>query len=246
MTHEEIRELLGPYALDATDPMEREVVATHLAGCVHCRSEVDQLSQACTALVLASAPPRHIWAAISRETRRATGRGQPGQKRLNRAAPHRSAWIGRALAAAAVVAIAVLGVDIQRLHHRLDQSTAGQGSSVASAAQAARHESGARRIELISAHPAAPRPVAEVIATASGPAYFVNRSLRALPASKTYQLWALRRDRPISVGLLGADPSTVGIALSGPDATGTLVVTVEPASGSVTPTGGALAESGRH
>src|SRR5205814_1949498 len=40
VTHQEIEELLGAYALDAVDTDERDLVDAHLAGCPRCASEV--------------------------------------------------------------------------------------------------------------------------------------------------------------------------------------------------------------
>ena len=40
MMHEQIEELLGAYALDATEPGERREIEAHLAGCPRCRAEV--------------------------------------------------------------------------------------------------------------------------------------------------------------------------------------------------------------
>ena len=40
MTHEEIGELLGAYALHATEPDEVAIIEAHLAECPKCRAEV--------------------------------------------------------------------------------------------------------------------------------------------------------------------------------------------------------------
>jgi anti-sigma factor RsiW len=42
VTHDEIAELLGAYALDAVDPDEAAVVAAHVAVCPRCAAEVDE------------------------------------------------------------------------------------------------------------------------------------------------------------------------------------------------------------
>ncbi|MBA3416333.1 MAG: zf-HC2 domain-containing protein, partial [Chloroflexia bacterium] len=52
LAHDELRELLGVYALDALLPDERAVVRVHLTGCADCRNEVAALRTAVAALPL--------------------------------------------------------------------------------------------------------------------------------------------------------------------------------------------------
>ena len=52
LAHDELRELLGLYALDALPPEERAVVHAHLTGCADCRAEVAALGTAVAALPL--------------------------------------------------------------------------------------------------------------------------------------------------------------------------------------------------
>lgn len=48
MNHQEISELLGPFALDAVEPEEAEVVAAHMRDCPRCQAEHGQhLEVAC-------------------------------------------------------------------------------------------------------------------------------------------------------------------------------------------------------
>src|SRR5712692_5602253 len=54
MTHDEIQELLGAYALDALSPEEREEVGAHLATCTTCAEEVGQLLSVHDQLALAA------------------------------------------------------------------------------------------------------------------------------------------------------------------------------------------------
>jgi len=42
LTHHEIEELLGAYALDAVEPQETLEIEEHLRGCPRCRTEVGQ------------------------------------------------------------------------------------------------------------------------------------------------------------------------------------------------------------
>lgn len=51
-THDTIRDLLGAYALGATDPVERSLVEAHLAGCYACVAELAELRAVTEALPL--------------------------------------------------------------------------------------------------------------------------------------------------------------------------------------------------
>ena len=58
--------------------------------------------------------------------------------------------------------------------------------------------------------------------------------LPPLEADQTYQLWSMDNGTPISLGLLGADPTVAVVGASGhPDQ---LAITAEPAGGSPGPT----------
>jgi len=75
---------------------------------------------------------------------------------------------------------------------------------------------------------------------AGGHGYLVGARMAVLPASKTYQLWAVVDGRPVSVGVLGNRVTTAAFTMGtlSPEA---LAVTVEPARGSVTPTAAPVA-----
>lgn len=52
MTHDDARELLGAYALDALSPDERDAVEAHLRHCARCRAEVADLASVTDQLAL--------------------------------------------------------------------------------------------------------------------------------------------------------------------------------------------------
>jgi len=138
--------------------------------------------------------------------------------------------------AAAVVAIALLGVEVGHLDHRLNRMTAASsGQSLTAAARGALLDPSARRVTPSGTGPGATR-AAEVVVLPSGAALLFNEGLPALPKSETYQLWVMMDGRPISVGLLGTLPATVAFSLDAAAATSAFAVTVEPAGGSVAPT----------
>ena len=122
------------------------------------------------------------------------------------------------IAAAAVVVVAVLGVEITRQSRQVDQLTAAlDRSAVESAAAIAARTPGARTTEMRASIGGRS---ASVILLPDGTGYVTRSNLERLPAGRTYQLWALVGDpedpTAISAGVLGASPGTVPFRYSGP------------------------------
>jgi anti-sigma-K factor RskA len=66
MTHRQIQELLGAYALDAVDGDEAEVVELHLRECPRCRAEVEEHRETAATLAHLGAPaPAGLWDRIA-------------------------------------------------------------------------------------------------------------------------------------------------------------------------------------
>ena len=66
MSHGEIKELLGAYALDAVDDDEREAVDRHLEGCVPCQTEVAEHREVASLMAVGWVPaPEGIWDRIA-------------------------------------------------------------------------------------------------------------------------------------------------------------------------------------
>ena len=69
---------------------------------------------------------------------------------------------------------------------------------------------------------------------ADGRAILDPDGLPPLTSDQTYQLWAVGGRAPVSLALLGSDPSITAVQVGGrPDA---LAVTIEPSTGSTAPT----------
>jgi len=136
-THEEIQELLGAYALDAVDGEEFEAVEVHLRTCPQCRAEVADHREVASLIGHGGAPaPEGVWDKIvdaiepapppmrlELTTPPAPAREEPSVVvPLARDRGAASGWNRRllALAAAAIVLIAGLGVVIARLNTRLE------------------------------------------------------------------------------------------------------------------------------
>ena len=77
--------------------------------------------------------------------------------------------------------------------------------------------------------------------TPSGQGYLVKSNLPTLSSAQTYQLWGVINGKAISLGLLGRTPNRAAFTLAGSPTPSKLGITVEPAGGSVVPTGSMLA-----
>jgi hypothetical protein len=204
----ELDALLGAYALDALDDDERARVEAYLAANPSARHELDELRESAASLALApvddvSAPPG-LWDRISSEI--ATDQ-RDAVISLDSRRRRGMAWGVLAVAAAIVVAVLVTTVVVR------NNSSSNTGNVAAAFDQAARQE-GAHQVSLKQPNGA---EVARVVLLPDGTGYLKNDSMHALPADKTYQLWALNGDatKPvaISAGVLGSNPGAVAFHL---------------------------------
>ena len=74
----------------------------------------------------------------------------------------------------------------------------------------------------------------------SGQGYLVSSKLPSLGRDRTYQLWAIEGNQPISLGLLGGSPRQAAFTMAG-STPSHLSITAEPRGGSVFPTGPIIA-----
>lgn len=103
LTHKQIQELLGAYALDAVDPDEAAAVAAHLPGCPRCQDELAGHQEAAALLAHVGSPaPEGVWDKIAARL------GEREGAEPDAAAPGRAASIGEGEAAAAAARIAGL------------------------------------------------------------------------------------------------------------------------------------------
>lgn len=263
VSHDDIAELLGAYALDAVDPQERRLVAEHLVGCSRCAAEVDAHRR--TAALLAhqgSDAPADVWDRISAELGARPGpvaaptlppglRAAPGTEGPLSPGPAggawppsepapvpggatRRRWARRLVPAVAAVAAAAIAVLAFEVV-RLDGSGATQGTpAVATLAAAAAADPHAQHVEL-AATSSPRRTEGELVILPDGTAYLLGGRLPSLPADRTYQLWGVAGGRTVSLGLLGRHP-TVAVFHVSTAATTTFAVTAEPAGGVVVAT----------
>ena len=190
LSHEEIQDLLGAYALDAVDDDERDLVEEHLTTCVRCRAEVADHRETAAMLAFAGQDaPSGLWDRISSSLeeppppmpiRIGTARGARERSRA------RSWWSGGLVAAAAVI-ISVLALSVS-LRDDGGEPRIPDGPRILLASVDGRHS-------------------ADVV-LADGRGYVVNDNLPPLPDDRVYQLWGKRGDDLISLGLLGTDPDS--------------------------------------
>jgi len=229
-SHQDIQELLGAFALDAVDADERDVIEVHLAACPRCRAEVAGHRE--TAALLAhrgDTAPEGVWDRIAEAldeappaldlARIAPGGDELAERRsagvLPRSVPLRVAAATMAVAAALTLFVGVaLGRRDRGDLNRLDSAVeAMQQAGVANAATVALADPHAEQVKLASTDGKA---TAQIVRLPDGTGYLMPTGLPALPGGRVYQLWAVRSDAKISLGVLGANPQVSAFRMAGP------------------------------
>ena len=229
LSHEELQELLGAYALDAVVGEEAEAIELHLRDCPRCRASVTEFRETASLLALGHAPaPVRAWDAIVAQTEdneprelRLPAVAMLGQRRWRRF------QIGVASVAAAL--LAALGLQALQQGREIRQMRATLANkTILAAALAAQGQPGARRTELKTPNGTL---LARAVVEPDGTGFLWGDGLPRLSTSRSYQLWAVVGTEKISLGVLGGQPGVVPFRLAG-DATA-LAVTEEVAGGVV-------------
>ncbi len=208
--HDDIRSLLGAYALHAVSPLEARRVDRHLAECEHCAREVDLLGGAAAEL-----------AHLPGEVDVPQGFADEVVSLIPDRQPRRSPVLGlvAAVAAAALVAVGALGAIVTRERERNDQLV-----EVVAAAE--------RHVRLEATDGFEGRGVVYVT---DERAALVLEDVPEPGPSRSYQLWAIAGERPESMTVIDSGGRVVQILpWDGRDAA--FAITVEPAGGSPQPT----------
>ncbi len=251
MSHDEIAERLGAYALDAVDPDEAVVIEAHIAECPRCTAELAQHHEVAALLANAGSDASvELWDQIAA---RLDPPGDPPPtatvldaaladalpRRLSRR--HRRArWTAAgAIGAIAAAVIALLALQVGHLNNRIDQF---DQQPVSAAVQAALDTPGARTVALTSTSPTR-TTLADIVVMPSGSGYVFHTRLHPLTSDETYQLWGIEKSRTISLGLLGNRPAEVAFTEGHGTPIVTYAVTAEVAGGAVAPTHAPVAES---
>jgi len=236
----DIHALVGAYALDAVDDLERAAFERHLRECEACRLEADELRAASARLADGAwsvPPPRlrdNVLAAIA--TTRQLPPSGPVRTPAPATRPGASRRLRLAVAAAVVVAAgaagtAVYAVQDQRVRHERTLAEAARASEARVRAVLAAPDLVLREQRLnsggrVTVASSRLHDAGVIMLTATG----------APPSGRVYQLWTIRAGTPASAGALGeGQAASVQIVDGLPDSSA-VGVTVEPAPGSSAPT----------
>ncbi len=224
-TPEELRALLGAYAIGAVDDVEREQVERFVREDHEARADLHALQLGAAWLDHASRrAPSHVWDRIADELDDAV-REEPSSGDLARARGRRAgAWSPRrllAVAAALVLVVVVAGGAAVLLGGGSDST-----SGLVAASRAAARDPRSTRLALTNPDG---RTQAEVVVTPSGTAYLVDSRFAPARPGRTYQLWTVTPAGTKSAGVLGPRPSVHRFTVG--DDVSALAVTVERAPG---------------
>ncbi len=230
LSHGEIQELLGAYALDAVDEAERALIDAHLETCESCRVEVADHRR------LAETMRRHASRVSPLASIEANGSARNGgavaaQRRVGR-------W---AVAVGTAIVVLVLGGVFVGGEIRFNDADA----------RMKRIEL-LERVQLAAADPAAivttlRTPRGEAVLTvvsrpAGGDSYAMNGVLPILATGQTYQLWRVAAGGETPAVALGRTPQTVAFSL--PSGVTGFILTVERVPAPSRPTLPAVAGAG--
>ena len=241
--------LAGAYAMDAISEQDRDRFERHLAECEECTEEITSLHEATARLGTATAatPPAglkdRVMAAAAMTRQQPPATAEPDAPARAGAAARAGTWLrslawpGRlavtaaAAAAVAVLAIAVVfGVSNGSIRQQLSQAQASsQQIAAVLTAKDARMMTG----------PVAGGGTATIVMSGSRQALvFTAAGLRALPASRGYELWLIGPAGTRPAGMLppgshGMPGPVIASGLRGGDR---LALTAEPAGGTSAPT----------
>ncbi|MEP7040245.1 MAG: anti-sigma factor [Chloroflexota bacterium] len=230
MTHSQVEELAGAFALGAVDPDEDSAVRDHLADCGEAHPEVEAAIGAGIVMAenLEPAAPSaglrdRLMATIERTPQRVAPAAAPGPATRDVARRGWLEWLSpqlaRPLAVAAVVAVVSVGawnISLQSQLGQRDTALRAVANAIAGGAAAFRVEGDAGR--------------GYVVDTPGAGAALVVTNLAALPADQLYELWLIdAAGTPVAVGTFTSTDGEVAVVPVERDLTGYAVfaVTVE-------------------
>jgi anti-sigma-K factor RskA len=238
----EVHTLAGAYAMDAISPADRARFERHLAGCPECAREIAGLREATARLATATAVPpppglKERVLAAAAATRQRPPAAEPGTtvrtwpgRRLTRGMRARLAPAAAAVTAAAAVAAAVVfGVS--------DGSTQDRLSQVQASSQQVAAVLTARDATMMTGAVTGGGTVTIVMSHARHSLVFTAADLRALPASRGYELWLIgpAGERPVTMLPPARHGMTGPVIASGLRPGDHLALTAEAAGGSSRP-----------
>jgi anti-sigma-K factor RskA len=238
--HNELRELLGVYALGLTDAAESAAVSAHLTTCAECRAELRDLQATVDALPLAAEamdpPPAlrsRIEAAILADAIQAPALSLPPVPPIT-PSPQvivrpPSFWASARPWAAIAAALLVVTVGLLLWNVRLQQQLTAPPT--------------AQTIALAPTD-AAPGASGEARYDPEAQLFLLDvRGLPALPAGEVYQVWLIGAEGPVPVGVFD-EPSDEHAIVADRGQFQAVAITNEPGPlGSPAPTGNILIQA---
>lgn len=225
--HEEYKDLVAAYVLGAIPPDELAEAAHHIASCTTCLEEAKAHSDVIDELAL-TIDPAPLPTGFADGVLALAQRREPAPSETPETVgaqvlpfrPFRRPALSGILAAAAAVIIGVLGAgfldarsDLQRSRQVISALTAERGLALTGTGGTEGH----------------------MVPTENG-ALFAAVGLPEPPAGRTYQLWALQNERPLSLGTFGVEDGEAVVRIEDPvEGVDGMAVTVEPEGGSEQP-----------
>jgi len=225
--HEEYKDLVAAYVLGAIPPEELAEAAHHIASCTTCLEEAKSHSDVIDELALTIDPAPlpagfadGVLALAQRREPAPSETPEPAGAQVRPFRPFRRPALSGILAAAAAVIIGVLGAgfldarsDLQRSRQVISALTAERGLALTGTGGSEGH----------------------MVPTENG-ALFAAVGLPEPPAGRTYQLWALQNEGPLSLGTFGVEDGEAVVRIEDPvEGVDGMAVTVEPEGGSEQP-----------
>lgn len=203
LSHADIQELLGAYALGAVDERERAIIETHRQTCESCRAELDEHRRLAEALRRHA--PRVSALASASSNGSATTSGS-----VAREGPARR-WMVPVATAFVIVIVMLGGLLAQGQIRAHDLEATMNRIELLERAQLAAADPAAI---LTTLRTPSDEPVLTVVSrTAGGASYAVNSTVPQLADGRTYQLWRVDNQGVSAVTVLGARPEVVAFAL---------------------------------
>ncbi|WP_120005015.1 anti-sigma factor domain-containing protein [Nesterenkonia muleiensis] len=244
-----LRELLGAWALDAVDDVERARVERAIAADPELAAEARQLRETVARIAEADAqqPPEDLREAVlaqidtfsPRTTRANRPTAETSERDQLAAVRRRRRWQTLAAAAAAVIAVAIPTAIAVDQADRADQAE--------QQAQQAQHEAGLAQQQADQIAQALTDPAAQMVAEelpdgsravavlGEGTALFAAEGMTELH-DQDYQLWVLEGDHAIPAGVLAWEAGRLTAHVEDFPEDAALAVTAEPLGGSEQPT----------
>lgn len=224
----DLHTFVGPYVLDALDDDERRRFEEHMERCAACREEVADLVEVTGALAesVAEPVPASLRARVLSEVE-TTRQELP---LAGRRPSHRWRRLATVAAAAALLAVAVLGVSLWRqAEGQLTEAEELVAITAAADGQRTVLESDIGTLQVI-------------VSESRGRMAVVGDEVPDPADERTYELWSITDEGPTSLGTFDPADGAVQVVVDAPGAdAGQVGITEEPDGGSPAPTGPILA-----